>query len=334
MPLQQNRRFKYAILSIAVSLVVLGLKAWAYFLTHSTALRSDAVESIVNVLGACFAFGAIMIAARPPDDNHPYGHGKIEFFAATFEGALVTLASVYILLESGLALLRGPHLRELDLGLAVSSLAGVLNGVLGLVLVRVGKSTRSKAIEADGHHIISDFWTSVGIILGLLLVRLTGWSVLDPLMGILVSLVLMRTGYKILKEASGALLDEEDPELLREILEVANRWPIREICGLHRLRAMRAGAFVHVDVHLIVPEYFDVREAHRHVHRFSDTLLAETQRHGEWHTHFEPCRRRYCSECPMSECPIRVLPFVARRELTIAQAIDANETIPDPVPPT
>ncbi|MEO5668806.1 MAG: cation diffusion facilitator family transporter [Bdellovibrionota bacterium] len=328
MPIQQRRRFKYAILSIVVSVVVLGLKAWAYFLTSSIALRSDAVESIVNVLGACFSLGALIFAARPADENHPYGHGKIEFFSATFEGALISLASVYILAESAMAIVRGPSMRELDLGLVVSSSAGILNGVLGLSLVRVGKSVRSKALETDGHHIVADFWTSVGIILGLLLVRATGWAYLDPIMGIVVALLLMRTGYKILKEASGALLDEEDPELMQEILKAINKWPIDAICGLHRLRAMRAGAFAHVDVHLIVPEYLDVLDAHDQVHRFSDAMLEETNIPGEWHTHFEPCRRRYCVECPVADCPIRQQPFKARRHLSMAEAIDPRENFP------
>jgi len=328
MPLQSQRRFRYAVLSIALSLVVLGLKTWAYFLTGSVALRSDAVESIVNVLGACFALAAVMIAARPPDENHPYGHGKIEFFAATFEGALISLASVYILIEATLALVEGPQLRELDLGLVVSSVAGALNGATGLVLLRVGRATRSKALEADGHHVIADFWTSVGVILGLLLVNFTGWDLLDPLMGVVVALLLMRTGYRILKDASGALLDEEDPALLRDILAAVNTWPIDEICGLHRLRAMRAGAFAHVDVHLIVPEYMDVLEAHKQVHRFSDAMLATTKLHGEWHTHFEPCRRRYCVECPVGDCPIRTAAFVARRKLSVLEATDPKENFP------
>lgn len=328
MPLQQKRRIKFAILSIVLSLVVLGLKTWAYLLTHSIALRSDAVESIVNVLGACFAFGAVIFASRPADENHPYGHGKIEFFSATFEGALISLASIYILGESILSLVRGPELRELDLGLVVSSAAGALNGMLGLTLVRVGRSSRSKALEADGHHIITDFWTSVALILGLLLVRVTGWVVLDPLMGIAVALLLLHTGYKILKEAAGALLDEEDPELMQEILGAINTWPVDEICGLHRLRAIRAGAFAHVDVHLIVPEYFDVLKAHQEVHHFSDAMLAETKILGEWHTHFEPCRRRYCVECPVKDCPIRQKDFVARRKLTMGEATDRNENFP------
>jgi len=328
MPLQQKRRFKFAILSIVLSLVVLGLKTWAYFLTQSIALRSDAVESIVNVLGACFAFGAIIFASRPADENHPYGHGKIEFFSATFEGALISLASIYILGGSIVALVHGPELRELDLGLVVSSLAGAINGILGITLVRVGRSSRSKALEADGHHIITDFWTSVGIILGLLLVRMTGWVYLDPIMGIAVALLLLRTGYRILKEASGALLDEEDPELMREILGAINAWPVDEICALHRLRAMRAGAFAHVDVHLIVPEYLDVLKAHQVVHHFSDAMLNETKMPGEWHTHFEPCRKRYCVECPVKDCPIRQKEFVSRRRLTMSEATDRNENFP------
>jgi cation diffusion facilitator family transporter len=327
-PIQNRRRFKYAILSISASVVILAIKTWAYLLTGSTALRSDAIESVVNVLGACFAFGALVFASRPADENHPYGHGKIEFFSAVFEGALISLASVYILAESAMAIWRGPVLRELDLGLVLSSLAGVLNGALGLALVRVGRATRSKALEADGHHIISDFWTSVGLILGLLLVRVTGWLYLDPILGVIVALLLMRTGYKILKDSAGALLDEEDPQLSVTLLKAINTWPVDEICGLHRLRAMRSGSFAYIDVHLIVPEYFDVLTAHNQVHRFSEAMLVETGIPGEWHTHFEPCRRRYCVECPVKDCPIREKAFVARRQLSLQEASDPKENFP------
>ncbi len=329
MPIQQGRRSRYAIASIVLSVLVLGLKVWAYSLTNSAAMRSDAVESVVNVVAACFAFAALLFAARPADENHPYGHGKIEFFSASFEGALISLAAIYILGEAAWAFVRGPQLKELDLGLAVSSVAGVLNGVMGLSLIRVGKATRSKALEADGHHLLSDFWTTAGIILGLILVKATGWVYLDPVLAAVVGLWLGYTGIKLLKHAAGALLDEGDPELLAQLLKSINTWPVDEICGVHRLRAMRSGAFVHVDVHLIVPEYFDVLDAHRHVHRFSDALLERTGLHGEWHTHFEPCRQRYCVECPVKDCPIRLKPFVARRHLSLEQATDRHENFPE-----
>jgi cation diffusion facilitator family transporter len=332
MPIQQRRRSRYAVSAIVLSLVVLALKIWAYSLTNSMALRSDAVEGVVNVVASCFAFGALLFAARPADVNHPYGHGKIEFFSASFEGALISLAAVYILAQAAWTFVEGPQLKELDLGLAVASLAGVLNGVMGLALVRVGRSTRSHALEADGQHLLSDFWTTVGVISGLVLVKATGWVYLDPLLAALVGLWLAYTGIKILTQAAGALLDEEDPALLKDLLKAINTWPVKEICSLHRLRAMRAGSFAHVDVHLIVPEYMDVREAHFHGHRFSEALLKLSDLHGEWHTHIEPCRRRYCSMCPVETCPIRALPFVRRRILTMEEAVSPSETMPDPEP--
>jgi cation diffusion facilitator family transporter len=329
MPIQEKRRYKAASLSIGLSLLVLGLKTWAFVLTGSTAIKSDAIESIVNVMASLIALAALWYAARPADDNHPYGHGKIEFFSAVIEGVLVTLAAGFILFESSLALIQGTELRNLGKGLWITVSAGSLNGLLGWYLIRAGRETRSMALEADGKHLVGDFLTTVGILMGLLLVQITGWSLLDPLMGVFVGLLLGRMGFVMLKSSSGALLDEEDRELLETLLQKINEWPVEEIISLHRLRAMRAGSFAHVDVHLIVPEYMDVREAHAHVHRFSERLSEMSGMHGEWHTHFEPCRKRYCSVCPIQSCPIRQRSFVARKSLSLEEAISTTETIPD-----
>jgi len=329
MPLQKKRRIRAAGLSIALSLCVLALKTWAFVLTGSTAIKSDAIETIVNVVAASFALFALLYAARPADKNHPYGHGKIEFFSAILEGTLISIAAGFIVFESIMALFAGNTLHDLGRGLWIVGIAGVLNGVFGYFLLRTAKQTQSMALEADGKHLVGDFVTTVGVVLGLLLVQWTGWIWMDAVMGLAVGLWLGRVGYKLLKHSAGALMDEEDRDLLNSLLEKINEWPIREIISLHRLRAMRAGAFAHVDVHLLVPEYMDVKEAHMHVHRFSEKLSDMSGLHGEWHTHFEPCRKSYCSVCPIGECPIRLKPFVARKSITLEEAISPHETIPD-----
>lgn len=330
MPLQNKRRIRAASFSIGLSFVVLALKSWAYFVSGSEAIRSDAVETIVNVVASSFALFALFYAARPADKNHPYGHGKMEFFSAIFESVLITFAAGFIVVESVLAFIQGVELRDLGKGLWIVAGAGLINGLLGWYLLRESRYTRSMALEADAKHLLSDFVTTIGIIIGLLLVQMTGWIWLDPAMALLVGLFLGRTGFKMLKKSSGALMDEEDRELLDKLLVQINLWPIKEIISLHRLRAMRAGAFAHVDVHLLVPEFMDVREAHMHVHRFSEKLSEMSDMHGEWHTHFEPCRKRYCSVCPVDNCPIRLRPFVARKTLSLEEAISPYETIVDP----
>jgi hypothetical protein len=170
----------------------------------------DALESIVNVVAAVFALGGLVFAGRPADRNHPYGHGKIEFFSAAFEGGLIAFAAVLIIYEVVQSLIRGVEVRQIEAGLAIVLAAGLANLLLGLFLVRTGRRHSSLTLVADGQHVLSDFWTSVGIVLGLVLVRLTGLAWLDPVVAALVALNLMWTGGRLVRHAAGGLLDEED----------------------------------------------------------------------------------------------------------------------------
>jgi len=329
-PMFQNKKtiLRISKLSILGSIVIFGVKSYAFLITGSVALRSDAIESVVNIVAALFAFGALVFALRPADENHPYGHGKMEYVSAVFEGGLISLASVFIFLEASFAIIEGPQLRNLDIGLVWAAVGGALNGVLGLVILNGGRKLHSKALEADGHHIITDFWTSVGIVMGVLLVKMTGYVYLDPIMAIVVAALLARTGFKIMRPAFDALLDAEDQDLLAKILDKINTGPVNEVITVHKLRAMRAGRFVHIDVHMIMPEYLDVKEAHKLSHVFAEALLDSTGLQGEWHTHMEPCRKNYCAVCPMKDCPIREGAFVARKKLTLDEATSPTETLP------
>ena len=317
---EQKTRIRIALLSITAGLFVLGLKYLSYVLSGSVALKSDAIESIVNVVAAIFALGAVIFSGKPADSDHPYGHGKIEHFSAAFEGGLISLAAVFILIEATKGLIYGVTLKEgLGMGLAVNLLAGVLNGLLGWFLVDQGKKTRSKALEADGHHILSDFWTTVGIAGGLLAVKLTGILWFDPVMAMVVGLLLARTGYRLVKESSQALLDVEDPEVLGKVLAAMNRVRTWDILALHEMRTFRSGRYTHVDVHIVVPEYYPVRLAHDLCERFGETVLKEGGIEGEVHTHVDPCCRLYCDRCPAEDCTIRKVP----------KSIDATFTLED-----
>ncbi len=324
----KKSKLRLATLSIVGSLVVFGIKTYAFWLTGSVALRSDAIESIVNIIAAIFAFGSLRFALRPADENHPYGHGKMEFISAFLEGGLVCFASLFIFFEAASALFEGSQLRNLSAGIWWGALGGLLNGALGWYLIKRGRALGSKALEADGHHVLTDFGTSVGIVAGMLLVQWTGLSILDPIMAIVVSVVLGRVGFKIIKSSFGALLDEEDPEILHLILDKVNTWPVDEVITIHKLRAMRSGNFVHIDVHILFPEFMDVLEAHRLSHEFAEALLTSTGMKGEWHTHMEPCRKNYCEVCPVKDCPIRLKPYKARFHLTREQAISPVEVLP------
>lgn len=325
-PDQDTRvRARAGLVSLGVSFVLLAAKFEAYRRTGSSAVFSDALESIVNVVAAVFGLGSIVFAGRPADRNHPYGHGKMEFLSAAFEGGLIAFAGIAILVQALRALVLGSELRALDIGLALVVGAGIGNALLGVYLVRTGRRTGSLALVADGQHVLSDAWTSGGIVVGLLLVRVTGRTWLDPLIACCVALLLFRTGFKLVRRSAAGLLDEEDTELLARLVAVLGPRVGQGVIRLHNLRVMRAGRFHHVDAHLVMPEFWSVERAHA----VSDKLAADTIRtlgiEGQLVFHIDPCRRAYCAKCDLADCPVRVEPFRSRPPLTIEEAVRPDE---------
>lgn len=317
-------RVQAGLISLGVSVVLLVAKYQAYRLTGSTAILSDALESIVNVVAAVFALGGIAFAAQPADRNHPYGHGKIEFFSAAFEGGLIAFAAVLIIYEVILAFLRGAEVRALDAGLAIVLGAGLANLALGWYLLRVGRAYRSLTLVADGKHVLSDFWTSVGIVVGLLLVRATGIWWLDPLTAAVVALNLMWTGFRLVRHAAGGLLDEEDRGLLSRLLTALDTRLGQGVIRVHHLRAIRAGRFHHVEAHLVVPEFWSVDRAHELSENLAARVINELGVEGELVFHTDPCHRIYCAMCDLDDCTIRREPFRDRPPLSLEEAVQPD----------
>jgi len=318
-------RLTAGIISFVAGSAIMAVKFVAYRMTGSSAIFSDALESIVNVIAAAFAVGSILFAGRPADRNHPYGHGRIEFFSAAFEGGLIAFASAAVMLMAVESLIRAPELKQINIGLLITAVAGIANAILGWFLIRMGKKTRSLILIADGKHVLSDFWTSAGVVVGLFLVRLTRVHWIDPVIAIIVALSLVRTGFLLVRHAARALLDEEDTELLQRILDAGERSRTPGIIRMHHLRAIRIGRFAHVDAHLVVPEFWSVDQAHDAQDAFERRLLAVHAIEGEILFHTDPCRRLYCELCDIEACPIRLRPFVARPTMTLDEA-----TQPDP----
>jgi len=314
-------RLRAGLISLGVSVVLLGAKYAAYRLTGSTAILSDALESIVNVVAALFALGGLVFAGRPADRNHPYGHGKIEFFSAAFEGGLIAFAAVLIVYEVAQSLIRGAEIQQLGAGAAIVIAAGLVNLALGLFLLRTGRRARSLTLVADGQHVLSDFWTSVGVVVGLVLVRLTGLAWLDPVVAALVALNLMWTGGRLVRHAAGGLLDEEDTALLNRLRDVLERRLGGGVIRLHHLRAIRSGRFHHVEAHLVVPEFWSVERGHELSERVAAEVIQEIGIEGELVFHTDPCHRVYCAMCDLDDCPVRREPFRGRPGLTLEEAV-------------
>ena len=219
------------------------------------------------------------------------------------------------------ALLHGVEIRALDAGLAIVVGAGLANLGLGLYLLRVGRAYQSLTLVADGKHVLSDFWTSVGIVVGLLLVRATGIWWLDPVTAAVVALNLMWTGFRLVRHAAGGLLDEEDTGLLSRLLEALDSRLGQGVIRVHHLRAIRAGRFHHVEAHLVVPEFWSVDQAHELSEDLAARVIAELGVEGELVFHTDPCHRIYCAMCDLDDCTVRREPFRDRPPLSLEEAV-------------
>lgn len=317
---EDRLRVRAVSISLAVGIALLLVKYFAWVATGSAAILSDALESITNVVGAAFGLAGILFARRPADEGHPYGHGKIEYMSAVFEGGLIAFAAVLIVWFASQELVFGAEVEQVDLGLLLTVAAGLVNAVLGLYLIRSGERTNSITLVADGRHVLADFKTSVGVVVGLALVRSTGWPVFDPLAALAVGLNLAWTGARLVRHGAGGLLDEEDTELLGRMVAAFDAEAFPGIIRLHRLRAIRSGAVTHADAHLIVPEYWTVETAHEAVNGFERAVLERGEVDGEIVFHTDPCRRALCRICDVSDCPIRMGAFEERPPLTLEEA--------------
>ena len=253
---------RYAWLSIAAALATMALKGVAYFITGSVGLLSDALESLVNLAGALMALAMLSVAARPPDEDHAYGHGKAEYFSAGAEGALIVIAALSIAVAAVERLLHPRPLEQLGLGLAVSVVAALLNLGVALVLLRAARTHRSATLQASSHHLMTDVWTTVGVLVGVGLVAVTGWLVLDPLVAIFVAANIVWTGSRILRDSVAGLMDAALPAselaVLRQLLD---RYAAEGV-EYHALRTRRAGANRFVSVHVLVPPDWSVQQGH------------------------------------------------------------------------
>ena len=317
-------RLRAGLVSLIVASVLLAAKYQAYRMTGSAAVLSDALESIVNVVAAVFALGGLVFAGRPADRNHPYGHGKIEFFSAAFEGGLIAFASVLVVYGALRSLIQGPEVRQIGLGILIVLGSALVNLGLGGYLVRTGRRHRSLTLVADGQHVLADVWTSGGIVVGLGLVRFTGLAWLDPVVALLVALWLMWTGFTLVRHAAGGLLDEEDPALLNNVLAALQRHLGNGVIRVHHLRAIRSGRYQHVEAHLVVPEFWSVERAHD----LSEEVAAHTMQdlgvEGEMVFHTDPCHRIYCAVCDLADCPIRREPYRGTIPMTLEEAVQPD----------
>jgi cation diffusion facilitator family transporter len=252
----------YTLLSIAAAVVTIALKFGAYRLTNSVGLLSDAIESCINLVAALVTFWALTVAAKPPDAKHAFGYTKAEYFSSALEAVLIIIAAVTIAITAWERLSHPQPLEQIGLGLVVSVLATVVNGVVGWILLRAGKRLRSITLRTDAHHLFSDVWTSVGVLIGILLVQITGWLALDAIVSMIVAANIVRIGIGLLRETGAELMDASLPTHEREaIVLVLREYESPEI-QFHALRTRVAGARRFISLHILVPGAWTVQHGH------------------------------------------------------------------------
>jgi cation diffusion facilitator family transporter len=305
------------VISLVAGAVIMAVKFAAFLLTGSTALLADASESIVNVLAGALLTYSVIVARRPADRDHPYGHGKAESLSAMFEGSLIVIAAAVIVGQALQQLIVGPQLERLGTGMFISGAAGLANLALGLYLLAVGRRERSEALRADAVHVLTDTATTAGGIVALAIVHLTGHVWIDPVAGLLIAANIVWAGWRVMRIALRGLLDEADFELLGEIATALDRVRRDAWCEIHQLRAWSSGTMRHVDLHLVVPRYFTLEQGHDHADEVERTLLEVLGVDGDVVVHIDPCLPQHCAGCAQKDCAVRSAPLTTRSAFTI-----------------
>jgi len=286
-PVTRPSLTKYAWLSIAAAIATITLKTGAFLVTGSVGLLSDAAESVVNLVAAIVALVALRVAALPADHNHHFGHGKAEYFSAWIEGLMIFVAAAVIMVSAVERFMNPRPLESVGLGLAISAVATVINGVVGLLLLRVGRQHRSITLEADGHHLLTDVWTSIGVILAVGLVAVTGWERLDPVVAFVVAINILFVGSRLVRRSTSGLMDHALPTADDDlILTVLDRFR-RDDVQFHALQTRESGRHRFVSVHVLVPGAWTVQQGHDLLEDLEDAVCAALP-DAEVHTHLEP----------------------------------------------
>ncbi len=301
----------------AISVVLLVLKFLAYYLTHSVAILTDALESIVNVVAGFIGLYSLYVAAKPRDINHPYGHGKAEFISSAVEGTLILSAGAIIIYKAIQHLIYPIQITSIDQGMILVGVTALVNLVVGLIGVKYGRKNQSLALIASGRHLISDSYSTFGIIAGLLLIFFTDLVWIDSAIAIIFGFIIIYTGYRILRRSIAGIMDEADVELLTRMVDVLNANRRENWVDLHNLRVIKYGSVLHVDCHLTVPWYLNVNEAHSEIEALAKLIRTEFGELLELFVHSDGCLYVQCPICIKSDCPVRHHPFEKRIEWTL-----------------
>jgi cation diffusion facilitator family transporter len=302
--------FQKLIAAFGIILFIGKIIAWK--LTNSDAVFSDAMESIVNVISAFMGLYSLYLAAKPRDEDHPYGHGKVEFVTSGIEGALIAIAGLMIMYEGIHSLIIGKVLNKLDLGIWIIAATAIINYLLGYISIKKGKAENSLVLISSGKHLQSDTFTTLGVVVSLIVVYFTKIYWLDSVVALGFGGYIIVVGYKIVRKSLSGIMDEQDPELLNQIIRVLEENRRTEWIDVHNMKIQQFGAHLHIDAHITLPWYYSLRDAHNEMEKMIILLVNNIDRTIEFNFHMDDCRPISCSICQIADCPVRENDFVKR----------------------
>ena len=316
---KQNFRIQQWIVTIAVLLFIVKITAW--YITKSVAILTDALESTVNVIAGFIGLYSLYVAAKPRDEDHPYGHGKAEFVSAAVEGTLVFIAGLIIIYTSIESFIHPKKLEKLDYGIILVTITAAINFFVGYFAIQKGKKNTSLALQASGKHLQTDTWSTIGIVISLLLIKFTGHAWLDSAVAIILAFIILYTGYKIIRSSLAGIMDEIDKDLLSQLVVILNNSRKVNWIDLHNLRVIKYGGQLHIDCHMTVPWYLNVHEAHAEIDALIVLIKKQFGDAIEFFVHTDGCLDFSCHICSKQDCPVRKHRFENRVEWTLTNII-------------
>jgi cation diffusion facilitator family transporter len=315
---------KAAWISLSIGIAMFFAKMGAYFVTGSAAIFSDAAESVVHVLATSMALYSIILSSKPADESHRYGHGNVEFFSAGIEGMLILTAAVVIIYLAVIVIIAGPQLKSINIGVFIIASAGLISLALGTYLIRTGKKTNSLTLIADGKHVLTDSVTSIGVVVGIILVIFTDYVILDPIMAIIIALNILYTGYRLIRESIGGLMMETDPAIIDKISNILSANRKDHWIDVHELRYWQSGDTIFIDFHLILPYFFTIEQSHKDEKDIDEKLMSELA-NSQIKIHLDYCVPELCKFCSYDKCEVR------KEDKTIPFEWDSVKLSGDPV---
>jgi cation diffusion facilitator family transporter len=295
---------------VAVSCFLFVLKIIAWYYTESIAILTDALESIVNIVAGCIGLYSIILSAKPKDKNHPYGHGKIEFISSAIEGILICIAGVFILIHSFHNLLTPHALQKLDLGIVLLTITACINWFLGRLSIQKGKESNSPILHAGGTHLLTDTYSTLGLLVGIALIYFTKYYWIDVVIAMLFAMMIIYSGYKIIRKSIAGIMDESDTFIIDEICQVLQNNRHTNWVDIHNMRVINYAGFYHIDCHLTIPFYNNIHDGHKIVDTLTDVLTQHFKHRVEFFIHVDGCLPFQCSICNVFPCAYRNIAFI------------------------